>query len=207
MPGENERIAAPEETAALLLTFFKTFIDPVRLRLAARLLVRPATMNELALHLHVEPRSVIRHLAQLEQLGLVTVVSEGRERSFRLNEERLRTLAVAVLQAEQTRLPKDERAKTLASFLRDGRLVRIPTQQRKQLYVLAEVSKHFQAGQTYTEPQVNAILKNIYPDDYVTLRRLLVDFGFLKRDSASGGAVYTKGLAAEAVLAGHGIEA
>jgi beta-ketodecanoyl-[acyl-carrier-protein] synthase len=81
-----------------------------------------------------------------------------------------------------------------------------PAQVKRQLYVLAEVAAHFQPGRTYPEREVNAILKEVSSDSYVMLRRLLVDFGFLKRDNAVGGAVYTKGLAPEAVLAAHSAE-
>ena len=194
-----------DEAGGLALAFVRAFADPARLRLAGRLLSGPATLGELMSDLGLEARVLMRHLSRLEELDLVTATVEGRERSFRFNEERLRAMAATVLGTEQGQRPSDDRGKTLATFLKNGRLVRLPAQQRRQLYVLAEVAPRFEVGRTYSEREVNALLQEVYPEDYVTLRRLLVDFGFLKRDSASGGAAYTKGLAPEAVLASHGI--
>jgi hypothetical protein len=202
---EHDRTADPDQAAELVQTFFKTFIDPARLRLAARLLSGPATLEALAAELKLDGRSVVRHLNRLGALGLLTVVEKEGTRFFGFDEEGLRGLAASVLRTQEARQPADERGKTLASFLRAGRLVRIPAQRTKQLYVLAEIARRFQPGQIYTEREVNAALKELYAEDHVTLRRLLVDFGFLKRYSASGGAVYTKESSPEAVLAEHSI--
>ena len=40
--------------------------------------------------------------------------------------------------------------------------------------------KLFEKGKSYTEFEVNEILKPVY-DDYVILRRYLVDYGYLDR--------------------------
>lgn len=204
--GKDERQDTSEDAAPLVYSFFKAFTEPARLRLAARLLNGPATLTELASELQMAAAAVVRHLGLLEELGLVVMVGDGKVRAYRFNEERLRALAASVLETPQSQRPTDERAKTLATFFQNGRLVRIPAQVKRQLYVLAEVAAHFQPGRTYPEREVNAILKEVSSDSYVMLRRLLVDFGFLKRDNAVGGAVYTKGLAPEAVLAAHSAE-
>lgn len=202
---KGERQDTSEDTAPLVYSFFKAFTAPARLRLAARLLNGPATLTELAAELQMAAAAVVRHLGLLEEMGLVVMVGDGKMRAYRFSEERLRALAASVLETPQPQRPTDERTKTLATFFQNGRLVRIPAQVKRQLYVLAAVAAHFQPGQTYREREVNAILTEVYPDGYVTLRRLLVDFGFLKRDNAVGGAVYTKGLVPEAVLAAHGV--
>jgi len=46
--------------------------------------------------------------------------------------------------------------------------------------ILREIIKRFQNDRIYTEKEVNEILKAIY-DDYVTLRRYLIEYGFLDR--------------------------
>ena len=43
-----------------------------------------------------------------------------------------------------------------------------------------EISKRFQIGKIYGEKEVNQILKMVY-EDYVTLRRYLIEYGFLDR--------------------------
>ncbi|HTE85420.1 MAG TPA: DUF2087 domain-containing protein [Dehalococcoidia bacterium] len=47
--------------------------------------------------------------------------------------------------------------------------------------MLSEVARLFASGRTYTEREVSVRLKEMYEYDYVTLRRLLVDFCFLNR--------------------------
>lgn len=46
--------------------------------------------------------------------------------------------------------------------------------------ILRHILKKFAASKNYTEKEVNAILKPIY-DDYVLLRRQLIEYGFMER--------------------------
>jgi hypothetical protein len=71
--------------------------------------------------------------------------------------------------------------KVLKAFVRDGRVVDLPAKRAKQLILLDRVSMLFEPGRTYEEIEVNRILLAVY-DDYVTLRRTLVDFEFLDRE-------------------------
>jgi hypothetical protein len=48
------------------------------------------------------------------------------------------------------------------------------------LILLREISQRFQSGRIYREKEINEILKDVY-DDYVTLRRYLIEHGFLDR--------------------------
>jgi hypothetical protein len=45
---------------------------------------------------------------------------------------------------------------------------------------LEEISKNFSKGKTYSEKEVNRILQRVY-EDYVSLRRALVEYGFIER--------------------------
>jgi hypothetical protein len=71
--------------------------------------------------------------------------------------------------------------KVLRAFVQDGRLVRFPAKRSKQLVVLDRLSTLFEPGHTYEEVEVNRILMAVF-DDYVTLRRALVDEEFLDRE-------------------------
>lgn len=71
--------------------------------------------------------------------------------------------------------------KVLRAFVQDGRLVRFPAKYSKQLVVLDRLSTLFEPGRTYEEVEVNRILMAVH-DDYVTLRRALVDGEFLDRE-------------------------
>ncbi len=49
------------------------------------------------------------------------------------------------------------------------------------LEVIQDIAKQFQRGRIYKEKEVNGILEPFY-DDYVTLRRYLIEHGFLGRN-------------------------
>ena len=81
----------------------------------------------------------------------------------------------------------------VANFLdSEGRLFALPAKRSKRLLVLDHVAQSFEPGTTYTEKEVNALLKRRH-NDYAALRRALVDEGFLTRENnvywRSGGTV------------------
>ncbi len=64
----------------------------------------------------------------------------------------------------------------------NGIVLRCPTKFGQRLQVVAYLAEKFEAGRVYTELEVNEALRaNIAFPDYVTMRRELVDFGFLTR--------------------------
>jgi len=62
----------------------------------------------------------------------------------------------------------------------DGMLSRFPKKQKHKVAVLVEILKRFDAGRRYTQGEVNDILATA-TEDYTTLRRYMVDYGFLGR--------------------------
>ncbi|GIQ71338.1 transcriptional regulator [Xylanibacillus composti] len=62
----------------------------------------------------------------------------------------------------------------------EGALAQFPKKQKHKLAILTHVARRFQANRTYSEQEVNEKLREIYPD-YVTLRRYLIDYGFMER--------------------------
>ena len=68
----------------------------------------------------------------------------------------------------------------LYTFFRDGKLIKIPAGMPKKRIVAAELAKQFSPFRNYTEKEVNRIIGSVHPD-YCTLRRLLVDLGYLNR--------------------------
>ena len=74
----------------------------------------------------------------------------------------------------------------------DGRLTTMPAKQSRKLAVFDLIAQRFVPGVRYAELEVNRELMQIY-DDYVSLRRGLVDFGMLDRADGwywrSGGSV------------------
>ena len=75
----------------------------------------------------------------------------------------------------------EEKRRIRDSFIKDGVLTKMPAQRKKQLVIIEEMAKLFEPGRTYMEREVNAILQPVY-EDFVTLRRDLVDTRHLTRD-------------------------
>ena len=52
--------------------------------------------------------------------------------------------------------------------------------EKKKIVILRKIAEQFRPETDYTEKQVNAVLSEIY-DDYVTIRRYLIEYGFMNR--------------------------
>ena len=61
-----------------------------------------------------------------------------------------------------------------------GHLKEFPSKEKKKIVVLRKITENFSHGRKYSEAEVNTLLKRIY-DDYVTLRRELIEYGFMDR--------------------------
>lgn len=76
-------------------------------------------------------------------------------------------------------------------YFKEGRLVTIPKKEKAKLQLFAYFQEALaEQGQTFTEKEINDFFHRYY-DDTAILRRYLVDYGFLKRDSY--GRTYTIG--------------
>lgn len=66
-------------------------------------------------------------------------------------------------------------------FGTDGPLETFAVQEKHRLIIMNEIAKRFDPGKVYSESEVNGILDQIY-EDYVLLRRSMVDYGILSRE-------------------------
>jgi len=76
-----------------------------------------------------------------------------------------------------------EREKILNKYFpegTDGPLKTFAIKEKYKLVVLREIAKRFEPGRTYTEKEINQIIGKVY-NDYVTIRRYLIEYGFLDR--------------------------
>jgi hypothetical protein len=67
------------------------------------------------------------------------------------------------------------------AFVRNGRLTSLPSRRPMILAACAFLADRFELGRRYAEREVNDLLADDAPDP-ATLRRLLVDEGFLERE-------------------------
>jgi hypothetical protein len=63
----------------------------------------------------------------------------------------------------------------------DGPLSTFELQEKHRLIVLREIASRFELEKSYTEREVNELLKPVY-HDHVKLRRFLIEYGFLDRE-------------------------
>ena len=85
---------------------------------------------------------------------------------------------------ERYGITSQEREKTIKTYLDEtGALKQFPAKEKKKIIVLGEIAKSFQADRTYMEREVNRILKRIYEEDYPTIRRALIEYGFMERSA------------------------
>ncbi len=63
----------------------------------------------------------------------------------------------------------------------------MPAKAKRRVVVLNEIAKLFEPERRYTEPEVNVVLRAVYPQDHVVLRRSLIDYRFLRRERDGSG--------------------
>ncbi|WP_371414448.1 DUF2087 domain-containing protein [Jeotgalibacillus sp. R-1-5s-1] len=86
-----------------------------------------------------------------------------------------------------------EQEKVLKTYFKDGLegpLHLFPSKEKKKIVVLKHLLKRFEAGRSYTEREVNEVLKEAYAD-FVTLRRYFIEYGFMDRNQ-DGSAYWVK---------------
>jgi hypothetical protein len=166
-------------------TLLGLLADDDRLKVVAALALGATTAAEVRDRTGLDARATGRALARLQDAGLV-----GPDLVLDLTP--LREAARVATPHEDYGDTDAETAKVLRAFLRDGRLTGMPVNRAKRRILLDHVVQVFEPGERYAEKQVNAMLR-AYDDDYVTIRRYLVDEGLLTRESGvywrSGGTV------------------
>ncbi len=63
---------------------------------------------------------------------------------------------------------------------------RLPKNDLKKQKILEDVAKKFKKEKIYNEQEVNEIIKSLSNDDYVLIRRELINFNYLRRDPYTG---------------------
>ena len=189
--GEND---APEEnTLEPLIALANGLFDTDRLRIAATLAGGPANRMQLAEATGLPQRELLRQLGLLEYFGLVKLEEPAPRHPdqyspYVLNEEAFRAArqAMGKYRGNKPR-PTDRREMILETFMPGGKLYAMPHKHEQVTTILNEVAQKFSTGRQYEEREVNVILEDVN-EDYCTLRRCLVDYGYLSR---SGG-VYVR---------------
>ena len=177
-----------------LLTALKALSDASRLRIVGLLADgKKMSVEQIAAAVSLTAATVVHHLRRLREAGLV----ESRPRppyvdySLRLGRlaeigGELHRLAREQAGAPDTAAPQPKwaspaDAKVLRAFVEGERLTSIPAHHAKRLVVLRYLAETvFERKRKYAEKEVNQLLAVRGPDA-ASLRRYLVDEGFMSR--------------------------
>ena len=163
-----------------LSLLFKALADPARLRILGLLAERPLAGHELADRLDLTPPTISHHMRRLVAAHLVDVVPDAQSRIYSLRTDAIREISTSVLNQQAAPESEEENA-VLRAFFDGPRLRQIPASRKKRVVVLRRLLERFAPGRDYTEAEVNEMLREAH-DDVATLRRELVDYGFMARD-------------------------
>jgi len=168
----------------------KALADESRFMIVYALLEKPHYVEELAARLGLADSTVSFHLKKLEKAGLVFrekqqyyVVFYPDVETFDLTLRELIKAEPVTIQQQEERID-EYKQKVLNTFFKDGRLVTLPAQHKKRKIILEIIAQSFDPDSDIPEREVNELISVIY-DDYCTIRRLLVDEGFMSREHST----------------------
>ena len=170
-----------------LTKIFEAVLDSDRLSLISHLSQEELSLSELAAHSNMGQKEVHRHLEVLANANLVNVHDRNGKQVYRFNPKHLEEIKRQQFARSKNETNFDEfgfskeKRKILTDYTdQDGSLKMIPTKSKKIIAVLDYLILSFEKGIEYSEIQVSEILERYYPDP-TTLRRYLIDYGYLGR--------------------------
>ena len=164
-------------------SFEKALASAERLRIVGLLCHGSKRTVEIADMLGAHPSDMTRHLEHLTASG---VVSEA-DGLYDLNEKAIVSFSRGQFEGKRpiydAQDEDDNVRKVLQTFLKaDGTLKQIPSMGKKLVVVLNFIVDAFDFDAHYTEKEVNTILRR-FNIDTAALRRYLVDYGLMARES------------------------
>lgn len=176
-----------EEQFDSLLRFFQVFSNESRLKIIGHLANGERSVGELAGLLNLKEPTVSHHLSELKEIGLVKVRAEGTMRIYELNSKVLETMSKDIfarpnLAALVSRDKQTDEDRVLRAWVRDDRITGIPAQEKKKQILIAWLAKRIDPQRRWTEKEFNEWLSQ-YNEDFATLRRYLVDSGYMTREN------------------------
>jgi hypothetical protein len=163
------------------VALLKVIADETRLRILGLLADRDHTGKELAELLGLTPATISHHMRKLTDAGIVSGAADAQRMIYSLNADLLRDVRKQPAPEQSSAGSADERQRTLRNFFDGERLKSIPAKRKQRVIVLQKLVERFQPGRPYPESEVNDLLR-VAHEDVATLRRELVDYGFMVRD-------------------------
>ncbi len=183
------------------LHMVKALADEKRFKMLLMMVKQERTVTEMAQLTDLSEPTVSHHVSKLHTAGFLKLRMAGNQRFYSFNPRQLESfknfLELIEKHDEEPQPIKSDDAwidlldwstddkKVLYDYTMSGKLTQMPTKEKKWLVVLRWIATKFEVGVRYSEQQVNNIIKEIHPD-YATIRRNLVEYGFMRRERGGG---------------------
>lgn len=184
-----------------MLETLKALADESRLKILRLVAEREWSVGELAEAVGLGEPTMSHHLARLREVYLVNIRTAGNARYYTLNQgmlQRFKELFATIEQTPKTETKMDDKGwidalgfsaeeqQVLRDYTVGGKLKTLPSKRKKTLAILRWMATLFEEGRMYTEPEINEVIKSVYEKDYVSLRRDLIETGYLRRERGGG---------------------
>lgn len=175
-----------EEQFNQLLRFFQVFGNESRLKLIGHLANGEKSVGELAKLLEIKEPTVSHHLSEMKGIGLVDARAEGTMRIYRLNSKALESMSKDIfarpnLAALVKRSEMSDEERVLRAWVKDNRIIGFPAQEKKKQVIISWLADQIPADRRWPEREFSEWLTQ-FNEDYATLRRDLVDSGYMVRE-------------------------
>lgn len=196
-----------------LLEMLKAVGDENRLTMLGLMTQREHTVSEMAGLLNLSEPTISHHVSKLHVNGFLNMRMAGNQRFYRVDARRLNIFKQYAASIGELPEPEvedeaanewiealdwpEEDKQVLRGHTHNGKLTIFPVKDKKWQVILRWIAEQFELDRRYTEKEVNTIIKEVNPD-YATLRRSLIEFGFMRRER--GGGDYWRTPENEAVL-------
>jgi len=191
-----------EKYAYDILEMLKALADESRLALLRLLNEREYTVGELAEKVELAEATVSHHLSRLRMAGLITLRMAGNQRFYSIYANGLARFKRLANEIEQNPLaPQPDTGdnawidaldwpaadkQTLRAYTQAGKITSLPAKRSRLIVLLRWLAGLFEPGRMYSEAEVNTVIKSVYETDFVSLRRDLIDMGYLRRERGGG---------------------
>lgn len=176
-----------EEQFDQLLQFFQVFSNESRLKIIGHLANGEKSVGELARLLDLKEPTISHHLAAMKSIDLVDVRPEGTTRVYQLNAKVLEGMGKDIFarpnlaaMVKTSELSKEERV--LRNWVKEGRVVGIPAQEKQIRIIVGWIAGQIDPSRRWTEKEFSQWLAQ-FNEDYATLRRYLVELGYMAREN------------------------
>ena len=152
------------------ITLFKCLADKSRIQILKSLMEKDMYVELLAQRLSLTPATISFHLKKLMDAGAITSRKEQYYTIYSINDDIFKVSILDILKekSEESALQQERdnayRKKVIDSFFEYGKLKSIPAQRKKELIILEEIAKAFEAGrdfQTKVEKEKTGIIKRV----------------------------------------------